>query len=207
MKKIIFAGNGRLACNLLTWLRQKDEIIILLRHPDDDKKYVKEGNLERLVGKSTLIFKDDAFNSKTNIKRIENLEPDLLISIGYGFIFSEEFLKIPRYGGYNVHFSLLPLHRGRHPTHWALVEGTDAGVTIHRLAKKIDSGNIIAQERIQVKSGDTAEKLYEREEKAAEKLFKDNWRKIRAGFLGIKQKGKGCYHSHEDFLKIMIRSK
>jgi hypothetical protein len=60
-------------------------------------------------------------------------------------------------GGMNLHASLLPQHRGPVPTIWALAEAQDSfGVTVHRLAARIDGGEVLAQRAIALPPGVTA---------------------------------------------------
>lgn len=70
---------------------------------------------------------------------------DLIVSFHFDQIFRAETLAVPPLGGVNVHPSLLPHHRGPVPTLHALADGGPFGVTIHRLAAKIDAGVILAQ--------------------------------------------------------------
>lgn len=73
--------------------------------------------------------------------------PDLIVTFHFDQILSAETIALARLGGINVHPSLLPRHRGPMPAFWALAEGerTGMGVTVHRLAPRIDAGAILAQ--------------------------------------------------------------
>jgi methionyl-tRNA formyltransferase len=73
---------------------------------------------------------------------------DLIVSFHFDQIFRAETLAIPPLGGINIHPSLLPHHRGPVPTLHALADGGPFGVTIHRLAAKIDAGVILAQRNL-----------------------------------------------------------
>jgi len=50
-------------------------------------------------------------------------DADVVVVVAYGRILPEEFLRAPRRGCINVHFSLLPLYRGAAPANWAIVNG------------------------------------------------------------------------------------
>jgi methionyl-tRNA formyltransferase len=57
-------------------------------------------------------------------------EAEAAVVVAYGRILPEEFLRAPRRGCINVHFSLLPLYRGAAPVNWAIVNGeTETGET------------------------------------------------------------------------------
>ena len=67
-------------------------------------------------------------------------------------------------GGIGYHPSLLPLHRGRDAIRWALRMGDRVtGGTVYRLSNRMDGGNILAQEHVFIRHGDTAGALWRRE--------------------------------------------
>jgi len=72
--------------------------------------------------------------------------PDVILSFHFDQIFTLETLALAPLGGVNIHPSLLPRHRGPIPTFWALQEGPGAtGISIHRIAARIDAGAVLAQ--------------------------------------------------------------
>jgi methionyl-tRNA formyltransferase len=72
--------------------------------------------------------------------------PDVILSFHFDQIFTRETLALAPLGGVNIHPSLLPRHRGPIPAFWALQEGPGAtGVSIHRIAARIDAGEVLAQ--------------------------------------------------------------
>jgi phosphoribosylglycinamide formyltransferase-1 len=63
----------------------------------------------------------------------------------------------------NIHPSLLPVFPGTHPIEDALAAGaTETGVTVHYVDDGVDSGPIIAQERVAIVPGDTTATLHAR---------------------------------------------
>ena len=65
-------------------------------------------------------------------------------------------LDAPKYKAVNVHASLLPKYRGGAPIHYAVMNGEKkTGVTIMYMAEKLDAGNIISQDEIDIKENDT----------------------------------------------------
>ncbi|MBQ7612563.1 MAG: methionyl-tRNA formyltransferase [Spirochaetaceae bacterium] len=94
------------------------------------------------------------------ISRIKTLDADLLVCYAFGKIFSQKFLSLFRYGGINIHPSLLPRWRGATPVPAAILAGdTITGVTIQTLAQKMDSGNILAQATYTMRGNETTESL------------------------------------------------
>ena len=72
--------------------------------------------------------------------------PDLGVVAAYGKLIPEDLLRLPRFGMINVHASLLPKYRGAAPVHRAVIDGeAETGVTIMRMARALDAGDMIAR--------------------------------------------------------------
>jgi phosphoribosylglycinamide formyltransferase 1 len=92
---------------------------------------------------------------------IAALKPDLVISAGFMRVLSEQITS--RFKIINSHPALLPLFPGAHAVRDALAAGaTETGTTIHWVDAGIDTGEVIAQERVEILPGDTEESLHER---------------------------------------------
>lgn len=95
--------------------------------------------------------------------QLAGLAPDLYVVVSYGFILSGDLLRIPKYGGINLHPSLLPKCRGAAPIQWTLIRGeTITGITIIHMNEKMDAGNIILQKEFSVQEDDTYDRLSQR---------------------------------------------
>jgi len=82
------------------------------------------------------------------------------VVVAYGRILPAEFLRAPRRGCINVHFSLLPLYRGAAPINWAILNGeTKSGVTTMFIEEKLDVGPILLQRDTEIKADETAPEL------------------------------------------------
>jgi UDP-4-amino-4-deoxy-L-arabinose formyltransferase/UDP-glucuronic acid dehydrogenase (UDP-4-keto-hexauronic acid decarboxylating) len=91
------------------------------------------------------------------VSRLEQMAPDVLISVAWRFIFPKAVLDIPRFAAINFHGSFLPRCRGANPTNWALISGEkQTGVTVHFIDQGIDTGDIIIQEKFPILPEDTA---------------------------------------------------
>ena len=89
------------------------------------------------------------------------LKPDLVVSAGFMRILSPKIVE--RFRVINSHPSLLPLFPGAHAVRDALAAGaTESGTTIHWVDAGLDTGEIIAQERLDILDADTEESLHER---------------------------------------------
>jgi phosphoribosylglycinamide formyltransferase-1 len=92
---------------------------------------------------------------------IAALRPDLVVSAGFMRILPESITS--RFKIINSHPALLPLYPGAHAVRDALAAGaTETGTTIHWVDAGVDTGEVIAQEKVEILAGDTEESLHER---------------------------------------------
>jgi methionyl-tRNA formyltransferase len=90
-------------------------------------------------------------------------DADLAVVVAYGRILPVEFLRAPRRGCINVHFSLLPLYRGAAPANWAIVNGeAKSGVTTMFIEEELDSGPILLQSEASIGEAETTPELMQR---------------------------------------------
>ena len=88
---------------------------------------------------------------------------DLVVLAGYMHLLTPAFLDRFPDAIVNVHPSLLPEFPGAHAVEEQLAAGvTESGATVHLVDEGVDSGPILAQERVPVLVGDTVETLHER---------------------------------------------
>jgi phosphoribosylglycinamide formyltransferase-1 len=92
---------------------------------------------------------------------IAALRPDLVVSAGFMRILPEAITS--RFKIINSHPALLPLFPGAHAVRDAMAAGaTETGTTIHWVDAGVDTGQVIAQEKVEILEGDTEESLHER---------------------------------------------
>ena len=90
-------------------------------------------------------------------------DADVAVVVAYGRILPDRFLRAPRRGCINVHFSLLPLYRGAAPANWAIVNGeSKTGVTTMFIEPTLDTGPILLQRETPIGANETAPELMER---------------------------------------------
>ena len=96
------------------------------------------------------------------IEELRSLEADLFVVIAFRML-PEVVWTMPRLGTFNLHASLLPRYRGAAPINWAVINGdTETGVTTFFLKHEIDTGDIIAQERIEILPTDNVGDVHDR---------------------------------------------
>lgn len=82
---------------------------------------------------------------------LRRYEPDLLLCLGFPWRIPTDALSVPRLGAVNGHPSLLPHYRGPSPVAWAIRNGeTQIGFTFHRMDAELDTGPILAQNKVEL---------------------------------------------------------
>ena len=87
------------------------------------------------------------FSDKETYNSLKEMDPDLFVVVAFQ-ILPEKIINIPKYGSINIHPSLLPKYRGSSPIQYSILNGDkETGLTVFRLNKEIDSGNVIIQKK------------------------------------------------------------
>jgi methionyl-tRNA formyltransferase len=93
---------------------------------------------------------------------LAGLHADLAVVAAYGLILPKAILEAPRLGCINLHASLLPRWRGAAPIQRALLAGdTETGVTVIQMEPSLDTGPILAMERVPITAASTAAGLHD----------------------------------------------
>jgi len=117
------------------------------------KIYAKANNLTILQPEK---LKDEHF-----LAQLKELQADLFVVVAFRML-PKEVWKMPAFGTINLHASLLPNYRGAAPINWAIINGDEeTGVTTFFIDEAIDSGKIIAQEKVKISSNINAGELHD----------------------------------------------
>ena len=94
------------------------------------------------------------------LERLRQLDPEVIVVVGYGQILPRPILDLPRWGCVNVHASLLPKYRGAAPINWAIVNGeTVTGVTTMLIEKRLDAGDMLLKREVEIGPLESAPEL------------------------------------------------
>ncbi len=94
------------------------------------------------------------------ISQISGYDTEIFIIVAYGKILPQALIDIPKKGVLNIHYSLLPKYRGASPVESAILNGdTETGVTIQKMELKMDTGPIIAEEKVVISNTTTTPEL------------------------------------------------
>ena len=117
------------------------------------KIYAQANNLTILQPEK---LKDEHF-----LAQLKELQDDLFVVVAFRML-PKEVWKMPVFGTINLHASLLPNYRGAAPINWAIINGDEeTGVTTFFIDEAIDSGKIIAQEKVKISLNTNAGELHD----------------------------------------------
>ena len=86
-----------------------------------------------------------------------------MVVAAYGLILPQWVLDVPRLGCFNIHASLLPRWRGAAPIHRAIQAGDrETGITIMQMDAGLDTGDMLAGEKLAIHDADTTGTLHDR---------------------------------------------
>ncbi len=161
--KVVFMGTPDFSVPVLEMLIKNCSVLGVVTQPD--KPVGRNGKIIFNPVKKTALEHNIKVLQPVKIRKeydeIISLNPDIIITCAYGQIIPKELLDYPTLGCINVHASLLPRNRGGAPIHHAIINGDKkTGITIMYMDVKMDNGDIIAQEEIEIKNDDTAESLF-----------------------------------------------
>lgn len=162
--RVIFLGSPEFAVeSLRAVLASHHEVVAVVTQPDamaDRGHKFKPCALKEFAQGQGLEVLEFEKISRDGVKTLKALAPDIMITVAYGQILSQEVIDIPKHGIINVHASLLPKFRGASPIQSAIIEGeTETGVTIMKTEAGLDTGDILKVAKTEIGERETAGEL------------------------------------------------
>ncbi len=166
--KILFMGTPDFACFSLRALAEaKMNVIAVVTQPDKPKGrgytltpppvkvYAEEQGIP--------VYQPVTLRSEEFAELLSELSPDMIIVAAYGKILPKNVIDYPTFGCINVHGSYLPQYRGAAPMQRAIIDGNEyTGVTIMKMDVGIDTGDMIAREKIEILENDNFETMHDK---------------------------------------------
>lgn len=109
------------------------------------------------------VAQPESFKDIDSVTKLADIKPDVVVVCAYGQILPQAVLEIPPLQCINIHFSLLPRHRGATPVAAAILAGDEfSGVSIQLLRKKLDTGPLLTVGAVPIAPHDTTGSLTEK---------------------------------------------
>ena len=161
MKKVVILASGSGTLARAIFAANKDYEIAALICDRPAAKVIEVANEFGVKVEILELAGDRATWDQELLKLVSKHQPDLVVSAGFMRILAKEF--VTTFKVINSHPALLPLFPGAHAVRDALAAGaTQTGTTIHWVDEGVDTGEVIAQERLEITPTDTEESLHER---------------------------------------------
>jgi len=167
--RTVFMGTPELSCASLRALIESQfvQLLAVVTQPDRPKGRdlkLQASPVKELAQRSNLpVLQPERARNEKFLQQLRNLHPDLIAVAAYGQLLPKSLLDLPRLGCLNVHTSLLPRYRGAAPIQWAILnDDSETGITIMKMDVTLDTGDILAQEKIPIGPDDNAETLHDR---------------------------------------------
>ena len=161
--RILFAGSPDFAVPSLVAVHKAFPITAVLTNPDRPvgrgKLAVATAVKQKALELGLPVLQPRALDAPF-LEQLRDLQPELLVVVAFGRIFSKEFLELFPRGGINLHASILPKYRGPSPVTAVILSGEiQTGVTVQKLAPKMDAGDILGTRSLSLSGRETTGSL------------------------------------------------
>ncbi len=165
--RIIFMGTPEFAtATLKVLVEQGYDIVGVITAPDRPAgrgRKLQESDVKKYaVSKGLTVLQPTNLKNNNFLSELKGLNANLQIVVAFRML-PKAVWAMPELGTFNLHASLLPDYRGAAPINWAIINGeTETGATTFFIDDKIDTGEIILQEKIGISKNETAGTLHDR---------------------------------------------
>lgn len=168
MTKIVFMGTPDFSVPILDGLVEAGyDVLRVVTQPDRPvgrKRVLTPPPVKAAALKHNIkVLQPEKISGSDEMTEIMALQPDLIVTAAFGQFLPTALLEVPKFGAINVHASLLPKYRGGAPVHYSIINGDDkTGVTIMRMVKKMDAGDILTQESLPIEKTDDVGSMFDK---------------------------------------------
>jgi methionyl-tRNA formyltransferase len=174
MRWILCGKNDAAVDALLFLLERGDDVWAVGVRGDEGRDGWQRSLAKAARAAGTRFTQPRRINAPETAAELAGFGADALISIQYDQILKDPLFERLGHPCLNLHFALLPRHRGVAPIAWALLSGDrEAGVTLHHMVEDIDAGDVVAQKAVPIAPDGTARELYDDLTAAAVELFRE----------------------------------
>ncbi len=165
--RIIFMGTPDFAVGVLDGLLKNDYqvvgVITAVDKPAGRGKKLRASAVKEYALKHKIpVLQPPNLKNEIFLKELASYNADLQIIVAFRML-PKLVWDMPKLGTFNLHASLLPAYRGAAPINWAIINGEkETGVTTFFIDEKIDTGEILLQEKIEISSDETAGSLHDK---------------------------------------------
>lgn len=190
--RIVFMGTPNIAANVLEALITNGfNVVGVIAQPDKPvgRKKILEPVPTKQIAMKYNIPCFQPVKIRHEYEFVNELKPDVIVTLAYGQIVPQGLLDIPSKGCINLHGSILPKYRGAAPVQYALKNGDkETGVTLMQMIDKMDAGVMYDVKKIIIDDNDNNTSLFNKIGECAKDLILEDLPKYLNGELkGIPQ--------------------
>ena len=185
--RVVFMGTPSFAVPSLRKLAAAHEVALVLTRPDAVRsrgKKLEPSPVKQAALELDLPVMEANRMTPEVLDALRSSEADVFCVAAYGCILPKSVLEAPKYGCINLHVSLLPKYRGSAPVQWAVLNGdAETGVSIMQMDEGLDTGDVLACERIKIDPEETSGQLFDRVAAVGARVLCETLPAIAAGTL------------------------
>lgn len=174
-KRIVFMGTPEISASVLEGIISSGyNVVAVIAQPDRPvgRKKILMPVPTKVVATNHNIPVYQPLKIRKEYEFVNELHPDVIITLAYGQIVPQGLLDIPPLGCLNLHGSLLPKYRGAAPIQYALMNNDKVtGMTLMKMVKEMDAGEMYAKEEVEIDLSDNSTSLFKKMGDAALRLI------------------------------------
>jgi methionyl-tRNA formyltransferase len=210
--RVAFLGGrilGKKCLDILYKYKNKIEVVFIIAHKKDGE-INSDWNPKLLPYAKELgfpIYKPAKLTSKQVINKFKKSNIDIILNPFCNRIIPKEIINLPQYGCINFHYGKLPEYQGRFVVSHIILNGEkNTCATAHYIDEKVDTGDIIFEEKVKIRPDETARSLYMKCTDASVTLFE----KVLVDLINGKnlprkqQEGKSTYYPFKELNNCIV---
>lgn len=168
MTSVIFMGTPEFSVPVLQGLVDNHyDILAVVTQPDRPvgrKHKITPSPVKQLATELGLpVLQPEKLSGSEELEQLIAMQPDLIVTAAFGQFLPSKLLAAAKIAAVNVHGSLLPKYRGGAPVQYAIMNGdAETGITIMYMEKKMDAGDILAQQAIAIGPADDVATMFDK---------------------------------------------
>lgn len=166
--RVVFLGTPAFAVTSLEKMVKDEhfEIVGVVTQPDRPagrKMILTPSPVKQFAQSHGLrVISPESVNQEVILQELQKWQAEVAVVVAFGQILSQKFLDLFPFGAVNVHGSILPKWRGAAPIQRSVEAGeSESGVTLQKIVKQLDAGDILGLRRVPVPEDMTAMELHD----------------------------------------------
>lgn len=186
--KVVFMGTPEFAAICLEEILQSNhEVVGVVTVPDKPAgrgQKITQSAVAQLAHKKNIpLLQPEKLRNPEFVESLKKLNADAFVVVAFRML-PKDVWQIPAKGTFNLHASLLPQYRGAAPINWAIINGeTQTGVTTFLIDEKIDTGNILLKQSVEILPEDNVGTLHDKLAEVGKKLIIETLNGLEKGDL------------------------